>query len=62
MDGYPECTRTQAEQDAWYERFRRAIEKRVAEKDRVCSRHVIEGGCIVLQPNAFKKGRPATGL
>ena len=49
-------TRTQEEQDAWYERFRRIIEQRIAEKRRLFSRHVLDGGCIVMEPDAFKRG------
>ena len=49
-----ERKRTKAEEDAAYHRLAYRIELLIQRQKRKISRHVIEGGCVVLQPAIFR--------
>jgi hypothetical protein len=48
--------RSQAEQDAAYHRLAYRLELLIQRKRRSISRQTVEGGCVVLQPERFKRG------
>ena len=51
-----ECRCTKAEEDAYYHRLAYLIAKRLQEKRRTICREVVGGGCVVLQPELFRRG------
>jgi hypothetical protein len=52
---------SRAEQSAAYHRLAYRIELLIQRRRRTVSRRIVDGGCVVLEPERFKPGKSAGG-